>query len=389
MKKQLSFQSFLWAVTFLFSFVLSSSVLGAPNVLAWEAGSRFGIGQYGETNVPPDLTNAVAIAAGGFHSLALKNDGTVVAWGRNINGETNVPTGLSNVVAIAAGYYHSIALKADGTIVVWGANTSGQTNIPAGLSNVVAIAGSYSDTIVLKADGTVLAWGGNVYTQTNVPEGLSNVVAVSAGFYNSMALKRDGTVVSWGGGVSSVTNVPIDLTNAVAINCSMSFSVEHSLALRNDGTVTTWGYAQASVPLDLTNVISIAAGGTAYDATAGARDLALKTDGILVGWGSTTNLPANQSNIVAIACGEAHQLALVGNSLPIQSVQITAPFLSGTNFSVQVPTQSGHVYSLEFKNSLSGSSWTALPLVAGVDGITVLKDSSGTNSQRFYRVRRW
>ena len=373
----------------LFFFTKSLPVLGSPNVIAWDTGFVSGIGQYGETNVPLDLTNAVAIAAGGYHSLALKNDGTVVAWGRNTEGETNVPAGLSNVVAIAAGYYDSIALKADGTISIWGANNFGQANIPAGLSNVVAIAGSFHGTIVLKADGTALAWGDNYYNQTNVPAGVSNVVAVSAGFYDNMALKSDGTVVAWGGGPSVVTNVPADLTNAIAIKCSMSISVEHSLALRSDGTVTSWGYTQASVPLDLTNVFSIAAGGFFNASSAISRDLALKTDGSLVSWGTVTNIPINYINIIAIACGEAHELALIGNSLPIQNVQITSPQLSGSNFSVSVPTQSGRVYSLEYKNSLNDSNWTALPLVAGVYGTTILKDTSSTTSQRFYRVQRW
>src|ERR1700733_13906425 len=151
------FKASCLAIVLIFPFSKSSSVFAGPNVLAWEAGTGFGIGQYGETNVPPDLTNAVAIAAGGFHSLALRTDGTVVAWGRNLEGETNVPPGLSNVVAIAAGYYHSVALRNDGTLAVWGDNTFGQTNIPAGLSNVVAVAGSYSDTIVLKPEWTVRA----------------------------------------------------------------------------------------------------------------------------------------------------------------------------------------------------------------------------------------
>lgn len=365
------------------------SVFSAPNVIAWEVGTGFGIGKYGETNVPPDLTNAVAIAAGGFHNLALKNNGTVVAWGRNIEGETNVPSGLSNVVAIAAGYYHSIALKTDGTIIIWGANNFGQANIPGDLSNVVAIAGSFYDTVALKADGTVLAWGGNNYGQTNVPVDLSNVVAVSAGFYDNMALKSDGTVVAWGGGPSSVTNVPSDLTNAVAINCSTSISLEHSLALRADGTVASWGYTQASVPSTLSNVCSIAAGGVAYANPAVSRDLALRTDGSLVGWGTATNPPSSRSNIVAIACGEAHELALIGNSLPIQNSRIENFLLTKTNFSMQVPAQSGHVFLLEFKNSLSDSNWMSSQLIAGVNGTITLKDSFSTNNQRFYRVKRW
>ena len=50
----------------------------------------------------------MAVAAGGSHNLALKGDGTVVAWGANWYGQTNVPPGLSNVVAVAAGMGHSL-----------------------------------------------------------------------------------------------------------------------------------------------------------------------------------------------------------------------------------------------------------------------------------------
>ena len=64
----------------------------------------------GQTTVPGGLSNVVAIAAGGYHSLALKSDGTVVGWGDNGYGQTTVPAGLSNVAAIAAGGYHSLAL---------------------------------------------------------------------------------------------------------------------------------------------------------------------------------------------------------------------------------------------------------------------------------------
>jgi uncharacterized delta-60 repeat protein len=91
----------------------------------------------------------VAIAAGYYHSLALRADGTVVAWGDNYYGQTNVPAGLTNAVAIAAGYYHSLALRADGTVVAWGKNGSGQTTVPAGLTSAVAIAAGDYHTLAL------------------------------------------------------------------------------------------------------------------------------------------------------------------------------------------------------------------------------------------------
>ncbi len=50
------------------------------------------------------------VAAGAYHNLALKNDGTVVAWGDNDWGQSDVPAGLSGVTAVAAGYFHSLAV---------------------------------------------------------------------------------------------------------------------------------------------------------------------------------------------------------------------------------------------------------------------------------------
>ena len=73
--------------------------------------------------IPAGLSGVTAIAAGGYHSLALKSDGTVVGWGATATGQTTIPAGLSGVIAIAAGYHHSLALKSDGTVVGWGDNT--------------------------------------------------------------------------------------------------------------------------------------------------------------------------------------------------------------------------------------------------------------------------
>jgi alpha-tubulin suppressor-like RCC1 family protein len=64
--------------------------------------------------VPAGLSSVTAIAAGGYHSLALKSDGTVVAWGRNDDGQATVPAGLSSVTAIAAGGYHSLVIRRQG-----------------------------------------------------------------------------------------------------------------------------------------------------------------------------------------------------------------------------------------------------------------------------------
>jgi len=160
--------------------------------------------------------------------VALKQDGTVVAWGDNTVGQTSLPAGLSNVVAVAAGYYHSLALRSDGTVVAWGNNGSGQTNVPAGLSNVVAIAGGDSHSLALRSDGTVVAWGANYSDQTAVPAALSNVVAIASGPSHSLALQKDGTILAWGSNDHGQTDVPAGLSYVTAISAGGYY---HSLAL--------------------------------------------------------------------------------------------------------------------------------------------------------------
>ena len=120
---------------------------------------------YGQCNVPAGLSQVIAVAGGGYHSLALKSDGTVVAWGWNDEGQCKV----HHMAGLDAGYYHGLALKSDGTVAAWGDNTYGQCNVPAGLSRVVAVAGGGSHSLALESDGTVVAWGGNTYGQCNVP----------------------------------------------------------------------------------------------------------------------------------------------------------------------------------------------------------------------------
>ena len=98
---------------------------------------------------PPRLSNIVSIAAGGAHNLALRADGTVVAWDYNNHGQTNVPPGLSNVVAIAAGGDHSLALKSDGRRSWLGQNSYGESTVPPGLGRVIAISAGFHDSMAL------------------------------------------------------------------------------------------------------------------------------------------------------------------------------------------------------------------------------------------------
>lgn len=288
----------------------SLAVKSDGTVVAW------GFNGNGQINVPPGLNNVVAVAGGGYHSLALKGDGTVVGWGFNGNGETTPPSSATNVMAIAAGVSHNLALRANGTVVGWGENTYGQTNSSASATNVIAIAVGGQHSLALRSDGAVVAWGAGTnnsgaffqYGQAIVPPGLAGVTEVAGGVWHSLALKQDGTVVAWGHNVFGQTNVPPSATNVMAIAAG-SF---HSLVLQSNGTVVGWGglgQAPTKIPIGLTNVIAIAAGDS--------HSLALKADDTVVVWGDISLrqcvVPPALTWRGAIAPGASHMLALKAN----------------------------------------------------------------------------
>jgi hypothetical protein len=106
--------------------------------------------------VPADLGKAVAIAADD-DSLALKEDGTVVAWGDKRNPSREVPAGLRNVAAIASSFGESLALLNNGTMVAWG-EWSYKIDL-GGLNNLVAISVGPGVILALRSDGTIVGIG--------------------------------------------------------------------------------------------------------------------------------------------------------------------------------------------------------------------------------------
>lgn len=352
----------------------SNALLSISTVAAW--GDAAG----GATNVPPGLTNVIAVAGGYESSLALKADGTLSAWGYNSFGLTNIPNSLTNVVSIACGQYFDGALTSNGTVLLWGGLPPGASTPTNGLSNVVALALGDVHCLALYANGTVAAWGQNNYGQTNVPGGLSNVVAIAAGAYSSIALRSDGTIVTWGENLIAPTN----LSGLTAI----TEGSYNALAIKSDGTVAAWGitsYGELNIPMGLTSVVAIAAGSQ--------HVAALQSNGKVVCWGENsdgqTNVPSGLTNVDSIAAGRYHNLALIGFSPPSKQALLSNITIGTNGFAVNVPTRSGRVYRLQYKNSLTDTDWTSLPLVAGTGGTIVLTDPGTNLTQRFYRVQRW
>jgi alpha-tubulin suppressor-like RCC1 family protein len=213
----------------------------------WNIYGQLGDGTLAERHLPVQvagLAGVIAISAGAYHSLALKSDGTVWAWGSNYYGELGdgssihrptpvqvvTDTGpLASIAAISAGGSHSLALMQDGTVWAWGWNKWGQvgngvtaaTGQPTAvrvvdLDNVTYISGGGVHSLAVKSDGTAWSWGNNrtgtlangsvldsavpmqVVDTSGAPNYLTGVVAVAGGEYHSMALKADGTVWTWG-----------------------------------------------------------------------------------------------------------------------------------------------------------------------------------------------
>ncbi len=201
----------------------------------------------------PLETQIKPLAAGGYHSLAVKEGGTVVAWGRNNYGQGSIPETLGDVSALSAGVWHSMALRENGTVMAWGNNNHGQINVPSGLQEVISVAAGAQHSLALKGQGTLVAWGRNNNGQARIPTGLDDVISIAAGGYHNLALKKSGNVVAWGNNSNGQSNVPSNLNEVIAISAG-GF---HSLALREDGTVIAWGqntYGQRNVPVALQSV---------------------------------------------------------------------------------------------------------------------------------------
>lgn len=289
-------------------------------------------GTYGEAGATMSETPR-QLRAGANHALLLRGDGTVSAWGDNHLGQTSVPPNASNIVAISAGGSHSAAVRSDGTAIAWGWNNYGQTNL-TGAADIVAVSCGVYHTLALQANGKPIGWGSYLtYGLTNIPASATNVIAIATGAVHDLALRSDGTIVGWG--QASKATPPEGATNVVAI--SVYAAGNHSLALRADGTVVAWGintYGQTNVPASATNIVAIAAGTM--------NSSALRADGTLLVWGNDTNglstVPASATNIVDWAVGPDYACALRADGTIISwgdnsSGQTNAP--SDTVVSVQ------------------------------------------------------
>ena len=185
----------------------------------------------GTITLVPSVPSGASLAAGSYHTVTIKTDSTLWAWGLNDYGQLgdgtnenkNSPIQIgaeTNWASVAAGEAHTVAVKTDGTLWAWGYNDYGQLgdgtnsskNSPVQIgaeTNWASVAAGEGHTVAVKTDGTLWAWGLNDYGQLgdqtnknkNNPIQIgtdTNWASVAAGRYHSVAVKTDDTLWTWG-----------------------------------------------------------------------------------------------------------------------------------------------------------------------------------------------
>jgi len=316
---------------------------------AFREGNAFGwgqniYGQLGNNNTTSPVLNPITTITGGanwkqvscgYHTAAIKTDGTLWTWGRNLRGQlgdnsgtprcTPVTTfgGGTNWKQVACGTYHTAAIKTDGTLWTWGYNLTRQLGDNTGTNrstpvttfvggtNWKQVACGDKHTAAIKTDGTLWTWGFNTNGELGVGDGsqrnfpvvvssaATNWKQVSCGYSHTAAIKTDGTLWTWGASadrqlgyidnLEQGISVPTEVggTNWKQVSCGF----KHTTAIKTDGTLWTWGlnsYGQLGDNTTLARYVGeIFGGGTNWKQVAAGQyhTSAIKTDGTLWTWG--------------------------------------------------------------------------------------------------------
>jgi alpha-tubulin suppressor-like RCC1 family protein len=275
---------------------LSIQATGLTNIVEFDAGNKHTVaitadkrviqlglnGIDGESNQRfveiesgVDLKNAIDVKAGSDYSLALLEDGTVWAWGKNLAGQLGQGNNdqstyakkiqsLNNITQISAGYKFALALDKFGDVWAWGGSCSEARKKAAAdwlntPTTIPGIGGYYDPTSLGGNDNlnnqsedynSYCAIEEVIGFSTKIPikiEGLNSIVKVSAGWGHTLALDSTGQV--WGLGCnlySQISDTPNhlkpNLINGLSNIVDISAGFRHSLALDSNGNVFAWGY---------------------------------------------------------------------------------------------------------------------------------------------------
>lgn len=243
-------------------------------------------------------TGWTAVGPGSSHCMAIR-DGELFAWGSNAEGRTGlgtdagdtpVPTkveGFDDWVEVAGGLSHSLGVRANGTLYAWGRNVSFQTGLGTAVGNELTPVQVGTDTdwmtvscgsahsLALKQDGTAWSWGfngsgrtgqGTTAGSTEVPTQVGTSTGwtvISAGSTHSMGIE-DGIIVTCGSNVNGRTGrattfgtvvafLPVNTTNLTGDPIDVRAQETHSVALTTDGVWTCGSNATGRTGQDTTS----------------------------------------------------------------------------------------------------------------------------------------
>jgi len=278
------------------------ALLNSGKLKCWgfNLAGQLGDGTTGDKHVPTDVTGMSSgvkmVSAGGYHTCALMNSGSIRCWGRNKDGQLGDGTTVSQIAPtdvvsyitnlppakkVTTGIYHTCALFNDGGVKCWGDNFHGELGngstgdqalpvdvqgLTSGVADISARGGWH--TCALMNSGSVKCWGWNGFGQlgdgTTADQSLpadvkgifSDVLKLSTGGYHTCALLSD-KVKCWGqnnwGQLSDGTylqrNTPVDVKNLGSdvkfVSCGgfgMSVATDQTCVIMNNGGVKCWGF---------------------------------------------------------------------------------------------------------------------------------------------------
>jgi len=288
-------------------------------------------------------TNWVSVSAGEYHNLAVKDDGSLWAWGGNFRYQlgdgtkTNRNTPVRSLPgngwkqAAAGGAAYSVALKKDGTLWAWGANWGGQLGIGSTSNTTVAVqVGTCTNwtriwaqgvqTVAQQADGSLWFCGSLTGSSTDTNKILvltrvspdTNWVDVCFGDFTVLAIKSDGTLWAWGreardyaGGSGNLADLyPLRIGTDANWQACSSFGTRYHLLRKTDGSL--WelnapdygsGRPAAGFPALKVKRLDLQKDALAFGAGRGAIGIVMTRDGEVWTWGRVFGEPALQDRL--------------------------------------------------------------------------------------------
>lgn len=231
-------------------------------------------------------------------SIGIDNNGLVQASGSASSGIWGI-RGEENISAVAVGRKHLLALSRNMTVSSYGENFFGEMEV-SGWTNVKQVAAGDYTSYALLSDGTVIGVGVNDYLQLQVGS-WRNIVAITAGARHIIGLDSNGNLFAAGDNSSGQCAVS-GVTGVKEISAGESFTA----VLKTNGSVQILGnFPYTFTPSAFTNVVSIASGSR--------HILALLENGTVVASGDNTNGQCNVTNlydIISLDGGENHSIYL-------------------------------------------------------------------------------